>query len=365
MGIKEIYLPADKVKKSFFIFFLITVFGISASIFAQENSLGKYNLFNDFDQDGLSDSEELTYGTDPKNPDTDGDGYSDGAEVKSGYDPLKPAPGDKIITEEKTKNATSIESDIYKSDNLTEEISAKLAALASENNTAVGQAVSMETINAMIEESLSENIKEDELPEVNKDEIKIKEQNYSNLSEEKRAQQIKKDEEEYLSAVFYIVANNLPHDINSEESIKSFFNEFVSKIGAVSSNPGEIEYFNDLAERGQTILDLLNEIEVPESAIDIHIEGLQLAKYAISLKDKVKIDMNDPIASMLSFSGVERLMVMTTDFSEKVESRFLKRNSTSNNVSLDNKDISEEKENEENSEAEESSESSSEEKSAE
>lgn len=41
----------------------------------------------DTDNDGLSDKEEIIYGTDPNNPDTDGDGYSDGDEVNSGYDP--------------------------------------------------------------------------------------------------------------------------------------------------------------------------------------------------------------------------------------------------------------------------------------
>lgn len=42
----------------------------------------------DSDQDGLSDEEEIFYGTDKNNPDTDGDGYLDGAEVKGGYNPL-------------------------------------------------------------------------------------------------------------------------------------------------------------------------------------------------------------------------------------------------------------------------------------
>lgn len=44
----------------------------------------------DSDNDGLSLSEEATYGTDPENPDTDGDGYTDGAEVAAGYDPNGP-----------------------------------------------------------------------------------------------------------------------------------------------------------------------------------------------------------------------------------------------------------------------------------
>jgi hypothetical protein len=43
----------------------------------------------DADADGLTDSSELAYGTDPALADTDGDGHSDGEEVNVlGSDPL-------------------------------------------------------------------------------------------------------------------------------------------------------------------------------------------------------------------------------------------------------------------------------------
>ncbi|MEA2088840.1 MAG: hypothetical protein U9O55_03320 [Patescibacteria group bacterium] len=42
----------------------------------------------DSDKDGLTDEDEIIYGTDPNNSDTDGDGYSDGQEISHGYDPL-------------------------------------------------------------------------------------------------------------------------------------------------------------------------------------------------------------------------------------------------------------------------------------
>jgi hypothetical protein len=42
----------------------------------------------DSDNDGLTDSEEKEYGTDPNNPDTDSDGYTDSEEIDNGYDPL-------------------------------------------------------------------------------------------------------------------------------------------------------------------------------------------------------------------------------------------------------------------------------------
>lgn len=42
----------------------------------------------DSDNDGLSDAEESSRGTDPNNKDTDGDGYADGLEVRNGFNPL-------------------------------------------------------------------------------------------------------------------------------------------------------------------------------------------------------------------------------------------------------------------------------------
>jgi hypothetical protein len=42
----------------------------------------------DSDNDGLTDDEEIEFGTDPNDPDTDNDGFYDGDEVELGYDPL-------------------------------------------------------------------------------------------------------------------------------------------------------------------------------------------------------------------------------------------------------------------------------------
>ncbi|HIP31874.1 MAG TPA: hypothetical protein EYG86_03840, partial [Crocinitomicaceae bacterium] len=42
----------------------------------------------DTDMDGLTDTEEEKYNTDPKNPDTDNDGLKDGEEVRLGTSPV-------------------------------------------------------------------------------------------------------------------------------------------------------------------------------------------------------------------------------------------------------------------------------------
>ena len=60
-------------------------------------------LTRDSDHDGLTDREEILYGTDPFNKDTDGDGFLDGEEVATGNDPRNPNPKRSSIygTEEK------------------------------------------------------------------------------------------------------------------------------------------------------------------------------------------------------------------------------------------------------------------------
>ncbi len=47
-------------------------------------------IAQDYDHDGLNDTDEKKFGTDPKNCDTDEDGFLDGEEVLNNFDPLKP-----------------------------------------------------------------------------------------------------------------------------------------------------------------------------------------------------------------------------------------------------------------------------------
>ena len=63
----------------------------------EEISKGTNPLNPDTDGDGLKDGDEITRGTDPLNPDTDGDGLKDGDEVKNGLNPIsKDTDGDGI-----------------------------------------------------------------------------------------------------------------------------------------------------------------------------------------------------------------------------------------------------------------------------
>lgn len=62
--------------------------GLAGGMFRLETNTG--TVFQDSDDDGLTDPEEVLYNTDPNNPDSDGDGISDGDEVDQGTDPNEP-----------------------------------------------------------------------------------------------------------------------------------------------------------------------------------------------------------------------------------------------------------------------------------
>ena len=71
---------------------------------------------SDDDGDGLSNGDELVWGTDSNNPDTDGDGYLDGEEVAANHDPTKAAPDD--LLEAEGVSATETQSVVAKQNGL-------------------------------------------------------------------------------------------------------------------------------------------------------------------------------------------------------------------------------------------------------
>lgn len=77
------------------------------TIVINSNPILSTDRFNDFDDDGLLDWEELRWGTDPALADSDGDGTLDGEEVRKGRHPLITGPNDFI--ESGTKESELVE----------------------------------------------------------------------------------------------------------------------------------------------------------------------------------------------------------------------------------------------------------------
>ncbi|MFC1622822.1 hypothetical protein ACFL2R_03755 [Patescibacteria group bacterium] len=316
-------MDISKVRRLIGVFLVLVLFGVTFSTLARENSSSE-SIFNDADQDGLSDDEEGVYGTDPNNSDTDGDGYSDGTEISSGYDPLKPAPGDKIVQdgEEVEKLDLNLEMPEGESSNMTQDLSEKIIAMISsgESNNST---LTASDIDGLVDDFMDDEITFDDLPEVDEERIQVKEQDYDEFSEEKQLRKKKEDNEEYVVALAYLAIENSPYKITDPEDLQGFENELVKKIGSmttmseISSNSS---YFKNIVKKAENFLGQIDNIEVPEEMIPLHKKGIQLMTKAVALRDEVGVDEGDPIKSLINISKVQKLILLSMDFYEEVSS---------------------------------------------
>ncbi len=307
---------------SLLVFVGIFIFSFSFFTSAQERATSDKNIFLDSDQDGLSDEEEKAIGTDPFNPDTDGDGYSDGIEYRSGYNPLKPAPGDKIIPDkEKVEIEKVVELIPGDDENLTKEMSVEVAKLIS-SKEGEGQEIAIEELDSIIQKITAQELAFEDLPEVDESEIKIKKQKYGKLSAEEREQRELRDAQEYLVSVAYLLITNSPREINSGKDLESFSSDLIKRTSSLSYNLYDTSYFEDLAARGEKVLEQLKDIEVPEKQLELHKKGLKLAKFAASLKDTAKPDPTDPIKTIANFSKIQNILSLSNEYAQEVFTEF-------------------------------------------
>ena len=115
----------------------------------------------DIDSDGLSNEQELSIGTNPKDPDTDHDTINDGDEVKAGTDPLKkdkggssgfseqpiPASSDVFKNVNKQGEPYSLSMKIFANADAEKKLKAKASAqgLPAGSGTLVGKIIEMQT----------------------------------------------------------------------------------------------------------------------------------------------------------------------------------------------------------------------------
>ncbi len=280
------------------------------------------SVFNDSDQDGLSDEEEKMYKSDPFNRDTDGDGYSDGAEIKSGYDPLKPAPGDKIIN-----------TDNQQTGNQVSEIDPALSEFDSEFISFLNQKgeadVSMDELQAFVSGSIGSEMELSEesvsLTEEEIASIEIKKQDYSGLDEQDRTEKEKEDAINYLAQVLEILIANYPGTLEETEDFKIAYENFISKLENLGSDNPDYEYFRNLGEKLALAQGQIKLVEVPESFLELHIRLLAVNKGFLSLRD-FSLPMEDATGKIVIISRSmalgERLADMMADLSRKMSALY-------------------------------------------
>ncbi len=302
---------------SMFLFFSLLFLSMTFFVFADDTATDK-NIFQDSDQDGLSNDEESLYKTDPLDKDSDDDGYMDGVEVSSGYDPLKAAPGDRVAP---VTTSAPTASAVASSENVTEQVSAEIASLVQSNVSEDGGELTNEDITNAMQNVLNQADQEIVLPEVNMDEIKVKTVS-KKLKAKQREEQEREDAVEYLTVMAYILANNSPRKFSEG----SDFGSMISSVGVGSLTSmalGNSDALEDLAKKGEKTLKEIKDIEVPEGMLDVHAKAIKMAKYSMTLKDEVKDrgQQQDPLGQIESFSKIQGLLGVMSEFSQEVFSK--------------------------------------------
>lgn len=318
-------MDAGKVKKTILSGFVVLLLGAGFFVFAQDAEDTQNNIFEDYDQDGLSNEEELIYKTDPYNKDTDGDGYGDYTEISTGYDPLKPAPGDKIIEDvpevkSNTPTNTNIGSDI--SDlNLTDRAVTQISTLV-ESGDMENLEINVENIDELVSEALAQGSEDVPLPEIDISSLKIIDESYEDLNEEERKEQIQKDVEEYVVAMTYIFSTNMGGRTKSYNDVNAWLNSIIQKTSTAYST-GKFDYVDDLSASAENMVEQMLGLDVPEVMLDSHVKGLRIAYYALTLEDISVPVQNDPLGNIVRLSRVQGLVANVIDFTNEIENQLL------------------------------------------
>lgn len=304
--------PEKDTKFALFLFFSLLISSMAVFVFAGEPT-STQNIFQDSDQDGLSNDEEKLYGTDPSDKDSDDDGYGDGVEVGSGYDPLKPAPGDKIVKEK--NDIPSVSAQASAKENLTQKVSSEIVNILQNSEDSNG-GVSLDDVNSSVQKMLSGNIEEVTLPDVDTKDIRIKKLP-KNLKEKDRDERKRKDVVEYLTVMSYLVANNSPRTFQTEDDLSRILRD-ISGDSIASLSSGDTDAINQLSKRGEKMLEELKDVEVPENMFDIHIKALKMANYAMQLKGELRSPQSDPLGQIAALSRIQGFLGSITGLTDEM-----------------------------------------------
>ncbi len=273
-------------------------------------------LFEDFDRDGISNAEEETLGTDPRNEDTDGDGYSDGVEVESGYNPLIPAPGDRIVTKREPVKFAAVSSN---TDNVTEKISESVVSFIADAQESGQTEVSSEEFNAVIKKAVDKEVEFTKTTPINVSEITVKKRDCDGLSDRECREKTKEEITEYITAVSYIFVSNFPSGF-FQRSTEEFESEIMTQLQNFSGSLTNTSYFEDLAKNAMSAEEQMHDVTVPEEMLDVHVQGLYLLRYAGDIYKagnykNVNTDVTPMIATLAQIQG---LIDLSIHFQESV-----------------------------------------------
>lgn len=305
-----------------FVGLLVAAFVLFNFVGADEDAM---NYFQDRDGDGLSDIEEKALGTDWQNEDTDGDGYTDGVELSSGFNPLIPAPGDRF-TEGETVRVVEVKGVKKERKNLTQEFIEKLKnkkgiALNTfqEASGETGLVTDLTKIQKLKNASLTKDDIEDLTQEtlsgsdVDEEIEMIEEKKFKILSkviaksDRKKKKAIKKELEEYLAVMGFVMVNSLPFKVDENSDFNKKLDKFMMSIGDDIVTGNQMKTKNSKNNLKKAFGELM-EIETPYVVKDVHIRALSLMKYLLEQDEAVVFSKDDPIAIGLMIGRLQSIM---------------------------------------------------------
>ncbi len=295
---------------------------------------GKPDYFQDQDQDGLTNAEELSMGTDPNNSDTDGDGYTDGVEVESGYDPLKPAPGDRLIPEApvaEEAQVAQVKGEATEKVNLTDEFIEKLkeekadelALLNSDDGKEIDRddiSLTTKDVKTLAERVMDEASLEDDFVLLPEEDFTILDE-VKDRKEDKKKEKERKQIEQYLASTGFLLAAGMPFSVDNNESqyFEKKIKDYITGVGVSieEGNPSEVRRAKN---KLNDVLEELKQVETPFVLKDLHIRWVSLLSYLLNQDESVVFEKDDPIAMSLMAgklqAAINEIKEIEIDFNE-------------------------------------------------
>lgn len=93
-------------------------------------------------------------------------------------------------------------------------------------------------------------------------------------------------------------------------------------MNSLSTGNGEV--IKQLADNGRVVLEKTKDIEVPEKMLPLHIKGLQLAQYSVTLEGEVGLNTGDPLKDISDLMKIQSLLSASLGYASEVESEMAK-----------------------------------------
>lgn len=262
---------------------------LSANILSKE--IPETPLTKDSDKDGLTDRNEILYGTDPFIKDTDGDGFIDGEEVATGSDPRTKDEGAVTGIYGTEENGTP---------NLTNRfVNQTVANLIGDNGQIDPEQFNNKTFAAIIRNTLNDSALSSYQKPISNSEIAI--------SQIDNKESVKK----YLESMMPIL----------EES-QIGLNTVIKQINSVTASPFDgYAFFQERYED-------LRSIPVPKSWLEIHRQILTLHLKMSDISQFLNIDKinEDPLKAMVMINLFQDLTLDAQNIFSTIATRIKKEN---------------------------------------